>query len=67
MCQVIELRFSTIDNTCTDLLQAAKHKLTCQKNMSVATFKFTFDDLHASLVCLVICNNRMVVRDYSNV
>jgi len=48
MYPVVELKFSTTGCTKTDLILAAKHRSTCQKNIYVVAHNFTFDDLHAA-------------------
>jgi hypothetical protein len=45
MYPAVELKFSTTGYTQTDLLPAAIHKLTYHKNIYVAAYNFTFDDL----------------------
>lgn len=43
MYPVVELKISTTGYTQTYLLLAAKHRLTCHKNIYVAAHNFTFD------------------------
>jgi hypothetical protein len=45
---VVELKFSTAGYTQTDLLLAAKDRLTSHKNIHAAAYDFTFDDLHVA-------------------
>jgi len=48
MYPVVELKFSTTGYVQTDLLLAAKQRLTCHKNIYVAAYNFTFDYLCAA-------------------
>lgn len=47
MYPVIELKFSITGYIQTDLLLPAKHRLAYHKNIYVAAYNFTFDDLCA--------------------